>query len=56
VAEDGLVFIKGQKVVINYDIEELFALADFEQSYLRPPADLRVRRLSPPWRPSSSAA
>lgn len=34
-ADDGLVFIKDQKVVIN-DVEELSALADFEQSYLRP--------------------
>jgi hypothetical protein len=35
-AGDGLLFIKDQKVVINGDIEELSALADFEQSDLRP--------------------
>ena len=33
--EDGLVSIKDQKVVIH-DVEGLSALADFEQSYLRP--------------------
>jgi hypothetical protein len=35
-ADDGLVFIKDRKVVINDDIEKLPTLADFEQSYLRP--------------------
>jgi DNA-binding transcriptional regulator LsrR (DeoR family) len=35
-ADDGLVSIKDQKVVINGDVEELSALADFEQNYLRP--------------------
>jgi CRP-like cAMP-binding protein len=34
-ADEGLVTIKDQKVVIN-DVEELSALADFEQTYLRP--------------------
>jgi len=34
-ADDGLVCIKDQKVVIN-DVEELSALADFEHGYLRP--------------------
>ena len=34
-ADDGLVFIKDQKIVIN-NVEELSSLADFEHSYLRP--------------------
>jgi CRP-like cAMP-binding protein len=34
-ADEGLVTIKDQKVVIN-DVEELSALADFEHAYLKP--------------------
>jgi CRP-like cAMP-binding protein len=34
-ADDGLVDIKDQKVIIN-DVEELSAMADFENHYLKP--------------------
>jgi len=34
-ADDGLVTIKDQKIVIN-DVEELSSIADFEHSYLKP--------------------
>jgi CRP-like cAMP-binding protein len=34
-ADDNLVVIKGQRVVIN-DVEELSSLADFENTYLKP--------------------
>jgi CRP-like cAMP-binding protein len=34
-ADEGLVFIRGEKIRIN-DVEELSSLADFERGYLRP--------------------